>query len=197
MKTITKILFALALMFVGVQCSASEVTGTLTTGISTGLEGTVIVSPSATPIAGIYTTAQSVVLTALGAQSIRYTVDGSTPTCSSGTIYGGAISVATSQVIQALSCYPNSAASSVVTFGYAINPPTPPSGGGGGGGGGGGSPSPAPATTSADTNNDGKVDVLDFNTLMSSWGTGSSSADFNKDGKVDILDFNFLMSNWS
>lgn len=70
-------------------------------------------------------------------------------------------------------------------------------GGGGGGGGGGG----AVVTTTVkigDFNNDNKVDILDFNTLMINWGaTGTNVADLNKDGKVDILDFNILMVNWT
>ena len=70
-----------------------------------------------------------------------------------------------------------------------------------GGGGGGGSYTP-PSTLSneakkADTNNDNKIDVLDFNTLMVNWGnTGTNVADFNGDSHVDIFDFNYLMIHW-
>lgn len=70
--------------------------------------------------------------------------------------------------------------------------PTPsPSSGGGGGGGGGGS------TSAADINRDGKVDILDFNTVIVNWGTSGGAGDLNSDGTVDILDFNMLMANWS
>lgn len=50
-----------------------------------------------------------------------------------------------------------------------------------------------------DTNNDGKIDILDFVTLMANWGASGTGniADFNGDGKVDILDFVRLMANWS
>jgi hypothetical protein len=67
----------------------------------------------------------------------------------------------------------------------------------GGGGGGGGIIIPTPKV--GDTNNDGRVDILDFNTLMVNWGSTSinNPADFNKDSKVDILDFNTLMVNWT
>jgi len=65
-------------------------------------------------------------------------------------------------------------------------------------------PTPTPqvlgATTQAvDANNDGKIDVLDFNTLMVNWGStsGDNVADFNGDGKVDVFDFNLLMINWT
>lgn len=83
----------------------------------------------------------------------------------------------------------------------------------GGGGGGGGSASIAPvaptsvvnspainaAAQSVDANKDGKVDILDFNSVMISWGSAvqNNSADFNTDGKVDIFDFNLLMINWT
>ncbi|XOB40840.1 MAG: hypothetical protein ACKKMW_02120 [Candidatus Nealsonbacteria bacterium] len=72
--------------------------------------------------------------------------------------------------------------------------------------GGGGSTYTPPVSTSklsedaqaVDTNNDDKIDVLDFNTLMVNWGSTSTNniADFNSDGKVDIFDFNLLMIHW-
>jgi len=75
----------------------------------------------------------------------------------------------------------------------------PPAGGGGGGGGGGFTPSVSTTTVSGDSNNDGQVNILDFNSLMVNWGstTVGSVADFNGDNKVDIFDFNFLMINWT
>ena len=103
----------------------------------------------------------------------------------------------------------NTAPTAPITINFVVSTPTPtptPSGGGGGGGGGGGSvstPTPTPTGTptlnQGNSNGDGKVDVLDFNTLVTNWGaTGSgNSADFNSDGTVDILDFNILMNNWS
>ena len=113
-------------------------------------------------------------MTATGATSIRYTTDGTTPTCSS-TAYSSAISVATSTTIKALSCYPDSAASSVASFAYTLQCSTTSvsngsvasypscaitcnsgytlsgsscvaSGGGGGGGGGGGYYTPSTTT---------------------------------------------------
>jgi len=51
-----------------------------------------------------------------------------------------------------------------------------------------------------DLNNDGKVDIFDYNILVSNFGkTGTSGfipADINKDGKVDIFDYNILISNF-
>jgi len=69
---------------------------------------------------------------------------------------------------------------------------------------GGGSITTTATTLSAaaqkvDANKDGKIDVLDFNTLMVNWGktTANNVADFNGDGKVDVFDFNLLMINWT
>ena len=57
-----------------------------------------------------------------------------------------------------------------------------------------------PANTSADLNNDGKVDIFDYNILMSNFGktgvAGFVKSDINKDGKVDIFDYNILISNF-
>lgn len=83
--------------------------------------------------------------------------------------------------------------------------PTPAPGSGGGGGGGSSYYTPTPTATplsadaqKVDANHDGKIDVLDFNSLMINWGSTSTNnaADFNSDGKVDILDFNLLMIYW-
>lgn len=77
--------------------------------------------------------------------------------------------------------------------------PTPTPSGGGGGGGGGGTPTTETIAQKVDMDNNSKVDVLDFNTLMVHWGeTGSNNvADINSDGEVDVFDFNLLMINWT
>ena len=65
---------------------------------------------------------------------------------------------------------------------------------GGGGGGGRG----IFFAQNGDVNNDGRVDIFDFNALISAWGDGGLglAVDFNRDTKVDILDFNFLIAHW-
>ena len=54
--------------------------------------------------------------------------------------------------------------------------------------------------SSSDLNNDGKVDIFDYNILMSDFGktgvAGFTKSDINKDGKVDIFDYNILISNF-
>lgn len=190
---------------------ASEVTGTISTGLGNAVEGTVIVSPTASPVAGTYTSAQNVTLIATGAISVRYTDDGTTPTCAS-TQHLNTISVTFSQTIKAISCYPNNQLSSVASFAYTINIPSGDTTTGGTttdrGGGGGGEITPPPtisisplsvAAQKIDANKDNKIDVLDFNVLMVNLGSTSvnNAADFNGDGKVDIFDFNLLMINWT
>jgi uncharacterized repeat protein (TIGR02543 family) len=56
------------------------------------------------PVPGIYDEPQSVTLNSTGASSIRYTLDGSDPTCSSGTLYGGAISITEPTDVRAIAC---------------------------------------------------------------------------------------------
>ena len=182
---------------------ASTVGGTLSTGgIQTGLSGVVGTTVSADPAPGSsYTSTQSVSLSASGSDSIRYTVDGTSPTCTSGATYSSPISVSSSETIRAIACLGTTAISPVGVFAYGINISTPSSGGGGGGGGGGGAIASVVTTPTSvpvgDINGDGKVDVLDFNALLVQWGkTGASlSADLNHDGVVDIFDFNLLISH--
>ena len=146
---------------------ASETGGSLCTGLNCPMEGTVIGAPTASPVAGSYTSTQSVTLTATGATSIRYTVDGTTPTCASAQ-YESAISVASSKTIKAISCYANNASSTVASFAYTISIPS--SSGGGGGGGGGGGDVAAPPTISQIT-----VATLADNYAVISWQTNKSS----------------------
>jgi GH25 family lysozyme M1 (1,4-beta-N-acetylmuramidase) len=52
---------------------------------------------------------------------------------------------------------------------------------------------------SGDANNDGAVNLLDFNTLASNFGQSGrdfTQGDFNYDGTVDLIDFNILAGNF-
>ena len=141
----------LALLVVPV--SASEVTGSLCTGINCPVEGTVIAAPTASVAAGTHTSAQSVTLTATGSQSILYTTDGTAPACpSTGTAYSGAVSVSSSATIKTIACYANNASSTVASYAYTISiPATTGNSNAGGGGGGGGGSYVAPTTTTPAT----------------------------------------------
>lgn len=204
MKNLIKII---SVIFLAFFCTisfvvASETTGTLNTGLNTGINGTVVVAPNANVASGTYTSAQDVSLSATGSQSIHYTINGSTPVCLTGNVYSSPILISTTTTLKAIACYANSNESSISSFEYTINAVTPPPGGGGGGGGagGGGAGGGVPETTekAGDTNSDSKVDELDFAFLMAQWGqTGSGlSGDLNKDGIVDEYDFAILMANW-
>ena len=52
----------------------------------------------------------------------------------------------------------------------------------------------------SDLNNDGKVDIFDYNILVSDFGktgvAGFTKSDINKDGKVDIFDYNILVGDF-
>jgi len=93
----------------------------------------------------------------------------------------------------------------VVTVVVSETPPTtttttttaPPAGGGGG------TTTTTTTTTKPsskiDTNQDSKIDIFDFNSLMINWGKKEANniADFDNNGQVDIFDFNLLMINWT
>jgi hypothetical protein len=155
MKTLHTVV-GLSLLFAIGSVSASEVTGTLSTGLgNSSVTGVVIAAPTASPTAGTYTSAQSVTLTSSGSLSVHYTVDGTTPTCTTGITYSGAISVGSSQTVQAVACYANSAVSQVMSQAYVINATVTTTTGGGGGGGGGGISYYVPATASTTTTTGG------------------------------------------
>lgn len=78
------------------------------------------VTPVAIPIAGTYIGTQNVTISSVGSDSIRFTIDGSTPSCSVGTLYSGAISVSLSETINVIGCDTAGNASSA-PFAYTIN----------------------------------------------------------------------------
>lgn len=123
--------------------SASEVTGNLSTGVSStvgnSVQGTVITAPTTNPASGTYTSPQNVTLSAADSTSIRYTTNGENPTCSTGTLYSGAISVSSTVTIRAIACYPENKSSTVSAHTFTINQTTTTTTTGGGGSGGGSS----------------------------------------------------------
>lgn len=58
------------------------------------------------------------------------------------------------------------------------------------------SPSPSPAPVPGDTNSDGRVNIFDYNNLVSDFGRSATRSDFNRSGIVDIFDYNILVSNF-
>ena len=81
----------------------------------------VTAAPTLTPAAGTYSAAQSVVLASTTPGAVfYYTTDGSLPTINS-TLYKSAISVATSQIVQAIALAPGYTLSTTSTASYTIN----------------------------------------------------------------------------
>ena len=80
-----------------------------------------VATPSFSPGGGSYATAQSVTIgsTTSGA-SIRYTTDGSTPTSTTGTLYGGAVAVNGSMTLKAIAYQSGWAASAVASAVYTF-----------------------------------------------------------------------------
>ena len=208
LKIITSILVLCAIVFVSKITIASEIVGNLNTNIGSAVDGIVITPPNANPIPGTYTSSQNVTLIASGASSVHFTTDGTAPTCSTGIVYTGNISFSSSLTIRAISCYPQDKKSSIASHSYIINIPITNTASNNNGNvsisnnTGVGSSSNLPSSSSTqrvDVNNDGRINILDFVSLMSNWGRTQSNniADFNSDGRVDILDFVLLMANWT
>lgn len=79
-------------------------------------------TPTASPVAGVFSSTQSVVLSSSNSDSIRYTADNSTPSCSVGTVYSSAISVDSTQTIKAIGCdVAENTASEIASLDYTIS----------------------------------------------------------------------------
>lgn len=99
-----------------------------TTSSASACGSTTVVAPVFSPVAGSYGGTQSVTATtSTSGASIVYTNNGTTPTVTSstctitnGTLYIGAINVATSQTLKAIGCKASATASSVTSAAYVI-----------------------------------------------------------------------------
>jgi hypothetical protein len=100
---------------------------TAATQVTQSIEVNVIgvaATPTFSPVAGTYTSAQTVSIsdTTSGA-TIYYTTDGTTPTTSS-TVYSGAITVSSTETLQAIATANGYSTSAVASAVYIINIPT-------------------------------------------------------------------------
>ena len=68
---------------------------------------------------------------------------------------------------------------------------------GGDDGGGGGGSTQTETSKPGDVDRNGKVDIYDYNEVVSNFGKGGASikGDLNDNGKVDIYDYNEVVSN--
>jgi pectate lyase len=83
-----------------------------------------VADPVFTPAAGLYFAPQSVSITSATADAtIRYTSDGSAPSCAGGTVYSGPIEVAQDATLKAIGCATGKLDSLVVSADYLIRPP--------------------------------------------------------------------------
>lgn len=81
-----------------------------------------VATPSFSPGAGTYTSAQSVTIsTATSGATIRYTTNGTNPTSTSGTVYSGPVSVSSSLTLKAIAYKSGMADSAVASASYTIN----------------------------------------------------------------------------
>jgi Chitobiase/beta-hexosaminidase C-terminal domain len=88
------------------------------------IDGTVA-TPTSTLTAGTYSSTQTVPLASSTSGAVlHYTIDNTTPTCSSAT-YSVALTVSSSTTIQAIACKTGYTDSAVASFAYVINPITP------------------------------------------------------------------------
>lgn len=129
--------------------TASGSTGDVLKTIDANTPGT----PASSLASGTYSVVQpGTSLTSAGADTIRFTLGGSAPTCTAGTIYTGPITITGSSPVEIVGCDAAGNASSVVTYNYIIQGASHRSSGGGGGGGGSSVttvPAPAPAAVAA------------------------------------------------
>jgi len=95
---------------------------------------------------GSYTTVQNLSFSSLGSTAIRYTVDGSIPTCTTGTLFTVPVVISTTSTVKVIACDGAANSSAISTGVYTIIQETITQSSGGGGGSGGSSSSFFPVT---------------------------------------------------
>jgi hypothetical protein len=87
-----------------------------------GAPSSQVSAPVFSPPGGAYASAQSVTITtATSGASIRYTVDGTTPSSTTGTLYSGPVNIASSTTLKAIAFKSGLSNSSVTSATYTIN----------------------------------------------------------------------------
>jgi len=99
--------------------------GSATYTINYAAAATQAATPVFSPVAGSYTSTQSVMLSSdTSGATIRYTTDNTTPTSTTGILYSGAITVSASQTIKAIAYLSGWTDSIVSSAAYVINLPS-------------------------------------------------------------------------
>jgi poly(beta-D-mannuronate) lyase len=92
--------------------------------VTTGVYGIRVSAPVPNPSGGTFTSAQSVSLsTATSGASMRYTLDGSTPTATTGTLYGSPFTVSSTSTLRALGYKAGMTDSTLTTASFTISSP--------------------------------------------------------------------------
>jgi hypothetical protein len=100
------------------------VSGMTDSPVATGDFNIKVDAPDFSPAGGNYTSAQSVTISSTTASaSIRYTVDGSTPTSSTGTLYAGPVSISITTTLRAIAYKSGMTDSDITSDTYNINLP--------------------------------------------------------------------------
>jgi hypothetical protein len=109
---------------VSVETAGTGGVGTVTVcNFSTGGTLPPTSAPVFSPGGGTYSSAQNVTITsATSGASIRYTLDGSTPSETAGTIYSGPVSIGSSATLKAIAYESGFTDSGVTSANYTINP---------------------------------------------------------------------------
>jgi hypothetical protein len=90
--------------------------------VTSGTYNIRVAAPVFSPGAGTYTSAQSVTISSgTSGASIRYTLDGSTPTSTTGTVYSGAVTIASSATLKAIAYKSGNTDSTVTSGTYTIS----------------------------------------------------------------------------
>jgi hypothetical protein len=99
----------------------SNVTANKVTSTST------VSAPTFSPGGGTYSSSQNVTITSsTSGASIRYTLDGSTPSGTAGTVYSSPVSISSTKTLKAIAYKSGSTNSSVTSATYTITSSTPP-----------------------------------------------------------------------
>jgi len=75
-------------------------------------------TPEATPPASSFARTKGITLASTGSDSIRYTTDGTTPTCSSGTVYASSFTINATLTVKAIGCDEAGNSSGVASISY-------------------------------------------------------------------------------
>jgi hypothetical protein len=99
------------------DATGNAFTSVVTTAIT---DAVAPVAPVSSLAAGTYTSTEAAILTSVGSSNIYYTIDGTTPSCTSGALYSTPITVERSITLKAVGCDAYSNESSVFSAAYTI-----------------------------------------------------------------------------